>query len=278
MQPDEIRVTCDALAELQVRRKYCIGLANKITNAAGALVRRMGGFDAGETEEAREKVRVRAARIVKAAMEGEAQREDDAEIAEVIAADLAVTLAALQPLEARRHEIELQMRRLVRTLPVWQWAKPVRGLGEIGLAVIIGEAGELSRYANVGKLWKRLGLAPFGGKAASTWRRDGGLSADEWTALGYSPGRRAEIFSCVGDPLFRQQTMVIGPYRVVYDMRRADTEVAHPDWTKLHSHRDALRIMTKALIADLWSAWREANDRLMPNGSVLPAEPIADAA
>lgn len=47
------------------------------------------------------------------------------------------------------------------------------------------------------------------------------------------------------------------PYRVVYDDRRAHTAVTHPDWTDGHSHQDALRVASKAVLRDLWRAARD---------------------
>ena len=266
---------CVALIELQVRRKYCISLANKQTNAAGALARRYLGFKWDDDEKAREGVAKQAARIVSNFLNGKEPHEDDIAAFSKMA-DLDVTAAALVPLEKRRHEIELQMARLVRKLPVAAWAKSVRGLGEIGLAVIIGESGDLSGYAHERKLWKRLGLAPVDGQACSQWRVKGGLSAEGWIAAGYAPRRRAEIHACVGEPLFRAQSAsttnpAAGPYRQAYDARRAHCDVAHPDWPKGHLHGDALRIMTKKLIADLWSSWRGSTDCLEANKSVARA-------
>lgn len=42
------------------------------------------------------------------------------------------------------------------------------------------------------------------------------------------------------------------PYRAVYLARREHTAVTHPDWTPGHSHNDALRITSKAILRDLW--------------------------
>ncbi len=255
---------CEALAELQVRRKFCIGLANKQTNAAGALVRRMLGFGAAD-EGGREKLKARAAKIVAGVMNCVVPSEDDADIAFALSADLEVVRLAVAPIEKRRHEVELQMKRIVRQLPVYPWAKSVRGLGELGLAVIIAEAGDLLKYPTKRKLWRRLGLAPFNGKAYSTWRSKGGLTSEDWIEAGYAPRRRAEIHACVGEPLFRQQsikTAPAGPYRVVYNVRRAKCEMTHPDWTKAHLHMDGLRIMTKRLVSDLWSEWRRSMSSL----------------
>jgi len=246
----------DQLAELQVRRKFYIGVVNKQSNAAKALVRRALGWRYDEEDGDREKVNGRAARIVAAALSGKDQKEEDAAIFGVLAFDLATVAAAISPCTKARHEIELEMRRVVRKLPVYQWAKDVKGLGELGLAVIIAEAGDLSGYPKKGHLWKRLGMAPFEGQAYSTWRMKGGLSADDWTDAGYSPRRRAEIYAVVSAPMFRAQTVAQGPYRAVYDRRRELTAGTHPDWTKAHSHMDGLRIMTKYMLRDLWQAWK----------------------
>jgi hypothetical protein len=43
-------------------------------------------------------------------------------------------------------------------------------------------------------------------------------------------------------------------YRAVYETRRAHTGETQPDWTAGHSHNDALRIVGKHILADLWEA------------------------
>jgi hypothetical protein len=47
------------------------------------------------------------------------------------------------------------------------------------------------------------------------------------------------------------------PFRVIYDARRAHTSSTHPEWADGHSHNDALRIMSKAILKDLWRAARD---------------------
>lgn len=42
------------------------------------------------------------------------------------------------------------------------------------------------------------------------------------------------------------------PYRAVYLARREHTAATHPDWTAGHSHNDALRVTSKAILRDLW--------------------------
>lgn len=247
----------DQLAELQVRRKFWIGNVNKQTNAVRALVRRGLGWRYDDDEGAREKINARSARIVSAALAGKDQKPEDEAIFGALSADLAAVYASIAPCAAARHEIELEMKRTVRKLPVYPWSKEVKGLGELGLAVIIAEAGDLSNYPKKGHLWKRLGLAPLDGRAYSTWRMKGGLKADDWVEAGYSPRRRAEIYAVVSEPLFRANSVAAGPYRAIYDRRRETTATTNPDWTKAHSHMDGLRIMTKHLIRDLWNVWRQ---------------------
>jgi hypothetical protein len=268
----------DTLAELQVRRKFYIKLVNKQTNAMKALVRRSLGWKYDEEEADREKTNARAARIVAAAMGGKQQKPEDAEIFASLSSDLATVAAAIDPCTHARHEIEKEMKRIVRTMPIFEWAKSVKGLGELGLAVILAETGDLGGYPKKGHVWKRLGLAPFDGKSYSTWRKEGGLTADQWTEAGYSPRRRAEIYAVISEPLFRANSVAQGPYRAIYDRRREATAIAHDDWTPMHSHMDALRVMTKYLLRDLWREWRRAYRPMAETPlNILPAADNSDA-
>lgn len=257
-----LSATLDRLAELQVQRKFYIKARNRQVLSLGALVRRYLGWHAGLSEQASADLSKRAAAIVAAGLAGKPMKAADEKVFAAIGGTFTAIGQAIEPLEAARAAVERDMKRTVRALPAYAWVKNVHGLGELGFAVILGEAGDLSAYPKKGHLWKRLGLAPFEGHAYSTWRRQGGLTAEDWVAAGYSPRRRAEIYAVVSEPLFRQQSVVAGPYRAAYDRRRAATAEAHPDWTKAHSHMDALRVMTKLLLRDLWQEWRRAADGL----------------
>ncbi len=272
MTKSEVPVSAliDHLAELQVRRKFWSSCINKQTNAAKALVRRAMGWRYDADEGDRAKVNSRAARILAAALAGKDQKAEDAAVYQALAADLKAFGHAIEPCQRQRHEIELDMKRAARKLPIYAWAKAIPGLGELGLAIIIAEAGDLSGYPKKGHLWKRLGLAPFEGRAFSTWRMKGGLSAEQWADAGYSPRRRAEIYAVISEPLFRANSAAQGDYRAIYDRRRASTAIAHPDWTKAHSHMDGLRVMTKYLLRDAWREWRRASPRLPEKADVEP--------
>ena len=156
-----------------------------------------------------------------------------------------------------REKVETDMRKLARTLPVHAWANGVRGFGDLGLAIVIGETGDLSLYETKERVWKRLGLAVIEG-----FRQQRRSDPDEAAAHGYNPKRRAEVWA-IADSMFRHQwrgekddvpAHAIGPYGEVYAIRKAATEGR--EWTLKHRDNDARRIMAKALVADLWAAWR----------------------
>ncbi|MEW6330195.1 MAG: hypothetical protein AB1560_01910 [Pseudomonadota bacterium] len=150
-----------------------------------------------------------------------------------------------------RADHEKQLRKLARQLPVWPWVETVNGFAELGLALIVAEAGDLNNYPNPAKLWKRFGYAPIKGKACSTWRRTGGLSAEDWVSAGYSPRRRSLMFT-IGDSLIKKQN----EYREIYLARKAVEQLKAPEASKMLWHRRAQRYMEKRLLRDLWRAWR----------------------
>lgn len=168
-----------------------------------------------------------------------------------------------------RENYEKDMIALAKTLPVHAWVEDVRGAGTLGLATIIAEAGDLSNYATPAKLWKRLGFAPYEGHAGSTWKRatwrPHALSAEEWMENPFS-GERYALMHQIAVWLKNAQWIGAaktddgvgkpnGPYGEIYARRRAHTAQTHSDWTPMHSHMDALRVMMKKYLKDLWGAW-----------------------
>lgn len=176
-------------------------------------------------------------------------------------------------LERNRKLIEKRLERAAKQLPILSWVESIKGLGVGSLAAIVGECGDLANYSTHSKVWKRLGLAPIDGKAASTWRMKGGLNADQWTAAGYSPARRSVIWN-VGASVLKAQSERVdketgelmktaGHYRSIYDARKQyELDRGIP---KGHAHNRATRYMEKAIVRDLWKAWNgkltEAGDR-----------------
>jgi hypothetical protein len=160
----------------------------------------------------------------------------------------------------------------------------------MGLAVMGGK----DQWVADGERWKRIGEPALNDKRQQKCR-------DEVEAAihGYVPRRRAEVWAFLSDSMFRGQWHgwldedgkkpetsgkpavtppgPRGPYGEVYAKRRAHTEsrvaatehLSNKDpakWTPARCKNDALRIMSKALVRDLWRVW---------NG--MPARGSADA-
>lgn len=160
---------------------------------------------------------------------------------------------ARQIIHKARLKYERRMKKLAKELPVYHWMKAINGFGELGLPQIIAETGDLSNYANPGKVWRRMGLAPFRNKALATWRRQGGLTKDDWIEAGYSPRRRS-IMYCIGDSLIKKQNV----YRDIYLERKEFEREKLPDAAPIHTHRRAQRYMEKRLLKNLWQEWQRA--------------------
>ena len=198
-----------------------------------------------------------------AVKQSEAIATDENAIAEACAPIILNAAQARTGWDVLRLNAVKEMEALAKTLPVWAWAKDVRGLGPLGVAIIAAEAsgprGDVASYATKERLWKRLGLAVIDGQRQQK-RADKDLAA----AHGYNPRRRSEIWT-IADSLFRSQwrgakedvaAHPLGPYGGAYLRRKCVTEGR--DWSDARRDADARRVMTKALIEDYWRAWRRA--------------------
>lgn len=184
---------------------------------------------------------------------------------------------AAEPFIQEEKAAEKAMIRLAKSLPVYdRFCSNINGFGALGLAIIVGEAGNLSGYPNKSKLFKRMGVALVDGI------RQGGLSktatSEEWIKHGYVRDRRARLYT-IGDSLIKKQN----PYREFYLKRKEyEREIAEAQGLIVapaadipakerkkykslgHIHKSAQRIMEKRLLRDLWQAWRETKSRDMP--------------
>jgi hypothetical protein len=190
---------------------------------------------------------------------------------------LGAMLAAMEPLEAQQAATERTLAKLVRTLPIHEWAKSISGLGDVSLAGIIGECGGHAPgdFRTPAALWKRMGLGVISG---GRQRRVAGDAALEH---GYSPTRRSLMWT-VGECLIKAQvraekdadgtrtgSRAIGPYGALYLERKAYE--AERVETAAHAHNRAKRYIEKRLLRDLWRAWR-ANLHVTPS----PEPPAED--
>lgn len=193
--------------------------------------------------------------------DGKFPKVTDADEAAVIATR-ARYFAARDFTETQRKACQKELLKAAKQLPAAAWVQGVRGFGMPSFAAVVGEAGDLGSYDSVAKLWKRMGLAVIDGKSQ---RRVS--DAAEAARHGYNPRRRSEMH-VVGECILKAG----GPYREVYDQRKAYEAERDPAMTKIHAHRRAMRYVEKRLLRDLWRAWRQASSALAPNVAVPAAE------
>lgn len=276
----EVRATISAIIEIGRQNSFAIRQRMRVKQATlSHIARAHFGYHTGLTETERKKVMDAATKLIKAIAAGE-----DHPAATLVHA----TSAAAAPWEAIERDTEKALVKLARKLPAHAWAKDVRGFGDLSFARIIAETGDLTGYDNPAKVWKRLGLAVFDGKAQRRTR-----DAEKAVEQGYSPRRRSVVFVAF-DPVIRAQSVskssgghdrhaapaeavageavgagqreieahfsAAGPYRQIYDRKKADylarVEASEEGWTKLRADRAAKRYASKRLLRDLWVAWR----------------------
>lgn len=214
-------------------------------------------------EPTRKKTWLTAKKIIGEAIQGAS--EDLKPTASPISGMVAATRAGRAGFDRVRATHEKAMVKEVKQLPITAWATGVKGLGLLSLARIIGEAGDPANYPDKSKLWKRMGLAVLGGNRQGNPGK--GASADDWIAHGYNAERRSVMF-IVGENLIRAKSP---RYYPVY-LQRKEYEAAR-GLSKIHAHNRAKRYIEKKLLADLWRAWRRADQIRMPERASDMASP-----
>jgi hypothetical protein len=276
------------LHELGARRKDLIRARTGLTNRIRAITRRLASVNGKDDKKGLK----RADDLYKAmsALRRSKPHDKDGESRETDIAIAALVrclpfLVARDTLDEFVVDVEREMIKIARQLPVYAWVKTVKGFGEKNLACLVAETGDLSNYANPSKVWKRMGLAVIRGE-----RQRKTTDADLAIEMGYSPERRAIVF-VLGDCLIKGQgrDKDAGPYRKAYDEYKArKTSEMVPvcmgckgtgkvkkkkklvkcsncngtggpaPWGCCKNHRAvaAQRYMEKRVLRDLWRAWR----------------------
>lgn len=193
-------------------------------------------------------------------------------------ANLLPYLAAIGPLQDQCKAYAKEMERAVKRLPIYAWTKNVKGLGEVSLATIIGECGDIGTYKSVSAVWKRLGLAVMSGNRQGAPGKD--ATAEDWIAHGYSGKRRSvsyvaseHIIQGMGKwrPLFGEDVQAndgLTYYQKVFAERaRYEAEKLGQPVTesktgkesyKAHVARRAHRYTEKRMLKHLYIEWRRA--------------------
>lgn len=275
---DETSRIAAELQALQRQRAILIKSRNMQANRLQAIIAGTIGYHSGMSEPDRKKIFAEASAIIK---DIEARRNMTHPLCGIVR----VTLTGINAFNDMKDGIESEMRRFVYQLPIIEWVnhKDQLGFGELFLAQVIGECGDLRRFANPAKVWRWMGCAPwsFEGQTlmGATWRsgQRGKLPAEEWTKFKYNPRRRS-IAYLIGEGLMKQnlktkktendddddndddkkkkkEVLWRGPYRERYDTARATFAEKNPDYTKKHCQLHGMLCATKLLLKNLWREW-----------------------
>lgn len=298
----DLDALAEALSDLQNERKFVINVELGIRQRTAARLVQAMAIEQPQ-DDADEKAKeswkkslkdafAKALAIVDTVVKGREPNQEKAKDAYELyrnqQSNLQMIRRALEPVITHRILRETEMRNLAGELPVAHFVDDVPGLDLLGIAVIVGEAGNLGSYSTKRKLWRRLGFGMAPGHerhAYSTWRALSGMSKEtrerlhlspepltshDWELAGYSPKRLGQIYGVVTTPLFMHKNK--SKYGAIYDTRRKHTMQTHPEWyldqkgkpkvnpttgepSSAHGMADAKRVMTKALIADLRADW-----------------------
>lgn len=165
-----------------------------------------------------------------------------------------------EDLDSFEADVVKELQKIMREHPLGPWVKAQKGVGEKQAARLLAAIGDPywieeaefeddegnityreARARTVSELWAYAGLH-VDRDANTAVRRKKGVQSNWKTEI----KTRAYLVatSCIKN--------MESPYRKVYDARREHTAATHPDWTPGHSHNDALRIVSKQLLKDMW--------------------------
>ncbi len=273
--PADIPAICAELQSLQRQRAITIKSRNMQANRLQAIIAGTLGYASNMEEKARQKKFVEASTLIKDITDGKAEHP--------FSGIVRMTMVGIDAFNEMKEKLEKEMKSAANKLPVAEWVEQPeqRGFGLLFLAIVIGETGDLSTYTNPGKVWRRMGCAPwtFDGKTlmGATWRsgKYGKLPAEQWDAFGYSPRRRS-IAYLIGEGICKQNgpdseemaakkaakgvkpNLIQGPYHLRYKEAKAKLRAEHPDektYPDLRCHRHGMLLATKLLLKRLWMTW-----------------------
>lgn len=234
---------CLELQELQKQRAWYIKTKNMLHNRLRATVAGSLGYETAMTEKDRRKKFKEADARIKSVINDDTDDENtnfaQEEMVRVIYPNILVAQNAAKAFEKR-------MIPVAEKLPMAYWVNDPdqKGFSILGMAILIGETGDLCNYANPGKVWRRMGCAPYTKNdetlMGKTWKnRQSGkngtkLHKSDWEEFGYNPRRRS-IAYIMGENLLKHNFMdkehkIDGPYRERYQQGRDRAVENNPEW------------------------------------------------
>lgn len=274
---DHINATITAMTDLARQRNLLIEHTTSSSNRITAVCRgfvlnadlglaEASAITPGMTEKqkatamkAREKIKAMALAMAERIKKGGDEGGD-----KHARAAIDIIARSINDVAKERERIDADIGRLAKTLPIAPWVDTVKGFSHTQAGLILAETGNLSDYATVSRVWKRMGLAVIDGGAQ---RR---VTGDAAMQHGYVPRRRSLMY-VIEDTILRQS--ITGekedqprasksPLGDVYMRERAKREARIAEGEKLWNgaHYQARRIMGKELLRQMWVEWRRRVD------------------
>ncbi len=270
------------LKTVQRQREWHLKSKNMIQNRLVATVAGTIGYSSGLSDKERMKKFAEAKKVI--------EQIEAGKVASDVHGIVLTTMISVRGFNEAKMIAEDDMLALVKQLEITAWIaeEEQKGFGLLSLGKILGETGDLANYANPGKVWRRLGCAPFTKEGVTlmgaTWRSRSKrkdvvtLHKKDWEEFGYSPRRRSLAY-LIGEGLVKRNKSI---YRERYDTAKAFTLKNRPDWTrcekckgtgrigkskcenckgtgevKMRCHNHAMLLATKLLLKNLWIEWND---------------------
>jgi hypothetical protein len=244
----------------QGERRFAIAMQNRLNRAVESYIATRMGYRNTMVAADRERLFKLATKLRQAVERGQEPPPEAGSVGIRAAHLILRNHTSRESWDLMRQDAERRMTELAEMLPVWSWVEGVRGVSSRGLAVIVGEAGDLGSYPRKGHLFKRLGITVMD-DGFRQGRVPPGLTkaerAEAWIERGYNPRRRAEVWALLDDVMLRAQWQggaAKGPYGAYYIRKK--TEYLGRGWQPKHADDAARRYMAKMFIRDLWKRWR----------------------
>lgn len=164
-----------------------------------------------------------------------------------------------EDLEGIEEDIIKELQKIMKAHPLGPWVKAQKGIGEKQAARLLAAIGDpyWVEEAEFEDEEGNVTVRPGGPRTVSQLWAYAGLHVDRSSnaAIRRKKGVQSNWKTEIKTRAYLVATSCIktkGRYREVYDNRRERTAVTHPDWTLGHSHNDALRIVSKAILKDMW--------------------------
>lgn len=183
--------------------------------------------------------------------------------------EVQIVKGLIDPLKDLEHRTVLSLQKRMRVNPIWPYFKDVKGVGEKTLARLMACIGDpylrplddgSYEPRTVSQLWAYCGMHTMPNKDGEiiAAKRMKGVQAN------WNTEAKTRLF-LLSQNLLRQgirkdkdgNQYAVTEYGQLYLDRRAHTAVTHPEWNPGHGLNDALRIMGKELLKQLWRAARE---------------------